>query len=116
MNITANCQVVVDILKGNNLITSSGTEKGMELHSVHDTLNLAQLFGFPADKGRAAVFTNGQKVLSHSFTRGRTGHGFVSLLEIKKIVPGHSTSFMLAVGSVHCVGRVSLTNQLGGGG
>lgn len=106
-----NAQLLVNTLKGENVLVSSGATNPMELRSVEDVMNLALLFGLEKNQADASVRKIGKLVLKHARTRNETGCGFVSLTGLY-MLPKHQgwivnackvpklSSFMLNVNEV----------------
>ncbi|CAL1262686.1 unnamed protein product [Larinioides sclopetarius] len=83
--VISNSQLLVDVLKGRNILISSGADRPMGLRSVLDVINLGLLFGFQKDQAESAVRKVGNLVLKHARTRNETGCGYVSLTGVHKL-------------------------------
>ncbi|GBM49841.1 Ribonuclease P protein subunit p30 [Araneus ventricosus] len=83
--VISNSQLLVDVLKGRNIIISSGTDRPMGLRSVLDVINLGLLFGFQKNQAESSVRKVGNLVLKHARTRNETGCGYASLTGIQKL-------------------------------
>ncbi|GIX74463.1 ribonuclease P protein subunit p30 [Caerostris extrusa] len=88
--IVSNSYLLTDVLKGKNILLSSGTSLLSELRTVEDVMILGLLFGLNKNQAEESVKKSGELVLKHARTRNETGCGYVSLSGIINL-PKHQS-------------------------
>ncbi|GIY22232.1 ribonuclease P protein subunit p30 [Caerostris extrusa] len=83
-----NADLLVDVLKGENILISSGASLPLDLRSVETVMNLVLLFGLNKNQAEESVRKNGEVVLKHARSHNKTSCGYVSLSGFIKL-PKH---------------------------
>ncbi|XP_051134696.1 protein GAMETOPHYTE DEFECTIVE 1 [Andrographis paniculata] len=69
--IIANCKLLVDWTRGQNLIISSAASSATELRGPHDAANLLSLVGLPIERAKAAISKNCRSLLANTLKKRR---------------------------------------------
>lgn len=77
-NVITSGQLLVEKLRGKNIIFSSGARIAIALRSDYDVANLGLLFGLKENQAKEAVFRIGYSVLKHSEARRNVNSNVVA--------------------------------------